>query len=114
MKLHLIRLACLAALFFAARAAAQTFDFSDIQVVSAASAFFSNDALYGDPGSNPNEFLQVSFAAGIASVIIEADPNGGSFVMDDLSYTPAVPEPSSLYLALTGVAALLALRKKLL
>jgi hypothetical protein len=90
------------------------FDFSDIQVVSAASAFFSNDALYGDPGSNPNEFLQVSFAAGIASVIIEADPNGGSFVMDDLSYTPAVPEPSSLYLALTGVAALLALRKKLL
>jgi len=94
--------------------AVTAFDASNIQVAYAASFFSSNDALFGDPGCTPSEFLQVSFAAGIASVIIEADPNGSSFVMDDLSYTSAVPEPSSLFLSLAGVASLLALRRKLI
>jgi hypothetical protein len=90
------------------------FDASSSQVASAVSAFFSNDALFGDPGSSPNEFLQVFFATGISGVTIAGDQAGGSFVMDDASIaTPtAVPEPNSLFLLLTSVAGLLALRKR--
>ena len=82
-------------------------------VATASSAFSSNDALFGDPGSSPNEFLQVAFAAGISNVTITGDPAGGSFVMDDLAYASSVPESASFYLTLTGAAALLALRRKL-
>jgi len=90
------------------------FDALNNQVASAASAFSSNDALFGDPGSSPNEFLQVSFAGGISSVTITGDPLAGSFVMDDITYTTAsVPEPSSTYLFLSGVVTLLSLRRKL-
>jgi hypothetical protein len=92
------------------------FDASNTEVTAAASAFSSNDALFGDPGSTPNEFLQVSFAAGIASVIIEADPNGGSFTMDDLTYASAapstVPEPGTAILILIGAGILATLRRK--
>ncbi len=85
-------------------------DFGD----SARSSFSSNDALFGDPGSSPNEFIQVSFAAGISSVTITGDPLGGSFVMDDVTYTTAdVSEPGSVFLFLSGAVALFTFRRKL-
>jgi hypothetical protein len=90
------------------------FDSSNLQVASTTSAFSSNDALFGDLGSDPNEFIQVAFASGISSVTIAGDPNGGSFVMDDISFTSAVPEPSSLLLLITGALGFLALRRKIL
>lgn len=83
-------------------------DSSDSEVASAASAFNSNDALFGDPGSNPNEFIDLSYVSGMSSVTITGDPLGGSFTMDDISYTSAVPEPDFLSLLIAGMAALFA------
>ncbi len=78
------------------------FDASSNRVAQGISTFSSNDALVGDPGSSPNEFLSVSFLAGISSVTITGDPAGGSFVLDDATITaPDVPEPSSALLSLT-------------
>jgi hypothetical protein len=89
------------------------FDNGSNQVGQAVSLYNSNMALSGDPGSTPNEFLQVAFGSGISSVTITGDPAGGSFVMDDLAFQSAdVPEPSSFFLLLSGVAAL-AFRRKL-
>jgi hypothetical protein len=78
------------------------FDSTDTEVTSAASAFSSNDALFGDPGSSPNEFIQISYAGGISSVTVTGDPNGGSFVMDDVAYSTVAPEPASCYLVLAA------------
>lgn len=88
----------------------EAFDASNNLLGTVNSAFFSNLALSGDPGSSPNEFLSLSFA-GISSVRITGDPTGGSFVLDDLTAT--VPEPSSILLLLSGTAGLAAFRKKL-
>ena len=85
----------------------------DNQVDSAVSAFSSNDALFGDVGSSPNEFLQVSSAGGVSSVMITGDPDGGSFAMDDISFTSAIPEPNSIFLLLSGAALSFGLRRKL-
>ena len=54
----------------------------------------SLEALSGDTGSSPNTFLQVSAAAGISYVVITADPNGGSFALDDLTITPFAGAPA--------------------
>lgn len=93
------------------------FDAAHTQVVSAISAFSSNDALFGDSGSSPNEFLFVSFTGGISGITITGDSGGGSFVMDDAAFTTspgAVPEPGSILLLLSGTAGLLSVRKRLL
>ena len=77
------------------------FNASDAEVASAVSAYSTNDALFGDPGSSPNELIQLSFADGISSVTIAGDPLGGSFTLDDATYTTAhagVPEPASVLL----------------
>src|SRR5438034_8805244 len=50
------------------------------QLGQTVSAFSSNLALSGEPGSNPNEFLVLTFATGISSVTIAGDPAVGSFV----------------------------------
>jgi hypothetical protein len=90
------------------------FDSLDNQVASAKSAFSSNDSLFGDPGSSPNEFLQISAAGGISSVTIIGDPLGGSFVLDDVTFQTAdVPEPRSTFLFLSGAVTLNVLRRKL-
>lgn len=80
------------------------------QVASAVSAFSSNDALFGDPGSSPNEFIQVTFAGGFSSITITGDPAGSSFAIDDIAYTPAVPEPHLVFLSFIGLAAIAAFR----
>ena len=90
------------------------FDSTSAQVAAVASLFSNNEAISGDAGSSPNELLHVSFASGISSVTITGDPEGGSFVMDDATYPtpgPTVPEPGSILLLLTGMAALVAFRK---
>jgi len=82
------------------------FNASNAQIAGASSLFSNNTATGGDPGSSPNELLQVSSLAGISSVSIAGDPAGGSFVMDDVTLTTApssVPEPSSLSLTVTGL-----------
>jgi len=85
----------------------QAFSASNSQVASASSPFSNNMALSGDPGSSPNELLAVSFGSGISSITITGDPNGGSFVMDDVTITnghagSATPEPGSLLLLSLG------------
>ena len=89
------------------------FDASDDQLTTATSLFSSNDALSGDTGSSPNEFLQVTSDLGISSITITGDPAGSSFVMDDVSITSAAPEPTSLFLFVTGALGIGALRRKL-
>lgn len=72
--------------------------------------FTSNLALSGDAGSSPNEPLWFS-AQDIASVVFAGDPLGGSFILDDLTFTPSqVPEPGSGLLAL-GIVLAIALRR---
>jgi hypothetical protein len=91
------------------------FDSSSSQLRQTFSAFSSNLALSGDPGSRPNELLALNFPTGISSVIIAGDPAGGSFVIDDLTYSPlapAAPEPTSILLFLTGATILAATRLK--
>jgi hypothetical protein len=81
------------------------YDASNTLLTSITSAYFSNLALSGDPGSTPNEFLQVVSAQGISRVVIEGDVLGGSFTVDDLTAT-SVPEPGSLMLLAAGGVAL--------
>jgi hypothetical protein len=88
------------------------FDDTDALVASATSAFSSNLGLSGDPGSMPDEFLEVSDASGISSVTITGDPGGDSFTMDDATITSlpsnSVPEPSTGFLLFLGLAQLIA------
>ncbi|MBZ5726640.1 MAG: hypothetical protein LAP87_16770 [Acidobacteriia bacterium] len=91
------------------------FDASSTQVASAVSSFSSNLALSGDAGSSPNELLSVTFLGGISSVTISGDPAGGSFVMDDVTYTTAVPEPrSSVGICLVILFLVICLKQKCL
>ncbi len=81
------------------------FDVSNQLTGQTNSLFSSNAAASGVPGSSPNEAIQIAFAAGISRLVIAGDPNGGSFTMDDLTFT-SVPEPATLGLFLPGLAAL--------
>jgi hypothetical protein len=82
------------------------FDATDTLIASADSTFNSNLGLSGDPGSTPNEFIEVSNAAGISSVTITGDPGGFSFALDNATITSLpqtnVPEPTELCLLLAG------------
>jgi hypothetical protein len=79
------------------------------QVSSTTSTFSNNEALSGDPNSAPNEFLQVSSPGGISKVTITGSPLGGSFTLDDATFT-STPEPQSILYVLTGCVALCGLR----
>jgi hypothetical protein len=89
------------------------FNASDTEVATATSSFSNNLACLagppcpGDPGSSSNEFIQVAFAGEISSVTLTADLLGGSFTMDDLTYTSAIPEPGSFPSVITASAMLL-------
>lgn len=78
------------------------------------SIFSSNLTLSGQPGSSPNELLQVSFDTPIVNVTFTGDAAGGSFALDDLTYTVAtsgVPEPHCLWLVAGGLSILILKRK---
>lgn len=84
-------------------------------IATIASKYITNLALSGDPGSSPNEFLNLLNAGGISSITILGDPAGGSFAMDDLTYstgTTAVPEPSTLVLLTLGGLAIFATKRR--
>jgi hypothetical protein len=90
------------------------FNTGKIQVAMATSAYSSNDALFGDPGSSPNEFIQVSFTSGISSITITSDPAGGSFTMDDATFasaTTTVPEPTTTFELLITAFVLVSVRR---
>jgi hypothetical protein len=79
------------------------YDASSSPVGSISSAFNMNEAISGDAGSSPNEFLQLSPGAGIARLTITGDPAGSSFALDDLVYSTSavtIPEPSTLAVAI--------------
>ncbi len=89
-------------------------DAFDLALGSVLSLFSTNAALSGDPGSAPNEFLELAFASGIAKLTVSGDAAGGSFVLDDLSFTPTallVPEPATAALTAIALAGLLARRR---
>jgi hypothetical protein len=72
------------------------------------SAFSNNQGTAGDPGSLPNEYLQLLFS-NIKSVRIAGEVTGSSFSLDDVTYTPnaaPVAEPSTMSLMVLGSAAL--------
>jgi hypothetical protein len=82
----------------------RAFNASNSLLGSILSPFSSNEALSGDLGSSPNEFLLLAFN-NISYVTFAGDPLGGSFTLDDLTYTNTlttapVPEPGTLGLVL--------------
>ena len=95
------------------------FDSTNTEVASVSSAYSINvgcdpgslPTCLGDPGSSPNELLQMSFLAAITSVTITGDALGGSFAMDDMNYASqasTVPEPAGI--SLLPMALLVTLR----
>ena len=93
----------------------QAFDIGNTQVASVVSAFSNNEALSGDVGSSPNEFLQASSAGGISSVTIAGDPGGGSFVLDDAKITSGaapVREPATGVCIFSGAALVAVLKRR--
>jgi len=80
-------------------------------LASTASQYSANYIGSGVAGASPNEFLQISSTSGVSQIDILGDPAGGSFVMDDITFTSATPEPATLILGAGGTA-LLVLRSK--
>lgn len=87
----------------------QGFSASNILLASATSLFSTNTLTGGSVGSVPNELLQIASGAGITRIVITGDPAGGSFTLDDATFTTGqvgvAPEPSML--ALTGLSLVL-------
>jgi hypothetical protein len=89
------------------------FDAENSLISSADSKFANNEALSGDPGSSPDEFIQVASAAGISRVTITGDPSGASFALDDatIAASTPTPEPGSFVLVLGGLLAIVSKRR---
>ena len=94
----------------------RAFDGAANLLTSITSDFSSNSALTGDAGSSPNEFLNI-VVNGIKRIVIEGDPSGGSFVVDDVVYEQAsngggtTPEPGTLLLFLAVLIATVLTKK---
>lgn len=88
----------------------QAFDINGNSLGTKLSAFSDNTAGgFGDPGSSPNEFLQLSGLGAIRRLDINGF--GGSFTLDDLQFTPGtvnnqVAEPGSSTLLLFALLAM--------
>jgi hypothetical protein len=85
---------------------------ADRQVATATSAFLNNLACLagppctGDPGSFPNELLQVGSSAGITRIVIKGALGGNSVVLDDVTFQAAITEVPEVG---TGIAVQLGL-----
>jgi hypothetical protein len=66
------------------------FDVLHQAVASSISRFSSNTAISGDPGSSPNEWIQVSSPLGISSITITGAASGSSFALDNLTISPEI------------------------
>jgi hypothetical protein len=60
-------------------------------VATATSDFDTNTVVQGEPGSAPNELIEIAFAAGISSLTVQGAPNGLSFTLDDFTFIPRIP-----------------------
>jgi len=73
-------------------------------VSTANSAFSSN---FVSSGHAPNELLQLTSAGGIGQITITGDPHGGSFVVDDITFSTVTnagtPEPATWALIGAGL-----------
>ncbi|MBV9085143.1 MAG: hypothetical protein JOZ62_20905 [Acidobacteriaceae bacterium] len=84
-----------------------------VLVASDTSSFASNLGTSGNPGSSPNEFLEVMSSTAITRITIAGSPNGASFAMDDITYeqiATAVPEPA-MYVLVLAILAIIFLRR---
>jgi hypothetical protein len=93
----------------------QGLDAGNAVIATATSLFSTNLAISGNPGSSPNESLHVAGPAGISRILITGDVSGGSFTMDNVTYTTgvaSVPEPCSLLLITGGLSGLIVLGRK--
>lgn len=88
------------------------FSATDVLLGSVTSPFSNNEAISGTP-TDPNELLLLPFN-GISYVTFTGAVSGGSFTLDDLTFTAStsvsqptpVPEPGAVVLVLTGMASL--------
>lgn len=69
----------------------------------------SNLAISGDAGSTPNEIIKILAPGGFTSLLIAGDPQGSSFVMDDVTFETlsSVPEAAPEWLLLSGLTIIL-------
>lgn len=88
------------------------FDAQSGIVFTLTSQFGNNMAISGESGSVPNERISINPATPVSRLTIAGDPNGGSFVLDDVSYTSSVPEPSSALLASVAFGLVLVRRNR--
>jgi hypothetical protein len=100
---------------YAAPLLLQAFNASHALLGSVSSAFSINTALSGDPGSSPNELLGLALG-NISFLTITGDQLGGSFTLDDFSFTAGestpVPEPATLALMGAGLFAISRRRRR--
>jgi len=95
----------------------QAFSATSVLLGSVDSPFSNNEAISGAP-PDPNELLLLPFN-GISYVTFTGASSGGSFTLDDLTFTPStsapqptpVPEPGAVVLVLTGIASLTRARR---
>jgi hypothetical protein len=77
-----------------------------IGTLMAMSKFSNNEQVSGDSGSAPNELIQIgSMMAGatpFSFVQLTGSPSGGSFTVDDVTYT-TVPEPTTFFLVFGSI-----------
>jgi hypothetical protein len=98
---------------YAADLTVTAFDQSLNPLEIASSAFSSNLAMSGDTGSTPNELISVA-SPEVWRLVIQGDPLGGSFTMDDLAFNAAAsaPVPPTMALVLPGIALISRLQRR--
>jgi hypothetical protein len=101
---------------YVTRVTLTAFDAGLAAVATANTVFTNNTATGGNVGSAPNELITVSWSSGISRVRFTGSPDGGSFVIDNLTYdtgAASVPEPATLGLLGLGLAGIgIARRRK--
>jgi len=92
------------------------YDVSNSVVATTKSTWGNNTAVSGDPGSIHNEKLLLNGSKSIYWLIITGNIDGGSFVLDDLTfdYVPStlIPEPGTFFRAALALLLLAVWRKQ--